>query len=108
MSLLFVQPGRAMVVAPNQLALYAPLPSAATTPSASLMQAVSGIAAWWDASQPGGLLGPGSTPLTAWNTAGSALLDLSGNGQNLQPFSTQSMASQPQGRAHLSGLLGGA
>src|SRR5271166_356607 len=108
MSLLFVQPGRAMVVAPNQLALYAPLPSGATTPSASLMQTVSGIAACWDASQPGGLLGPGSTPLTAWNAAGSALLDLSGNGQNLQPFSTQSVASQPQGAAHLSGLLGGA
>jgi hypothetical protein len=34
-------------------------------------------------------------------------VDLSGNGQNLLPFSTQS-AGQPQGSPHLSGLLGGA
>jgi hypothetical protein len=108
MSLLFVQPGRAMVVGASQLALYAPLASAATGPSASLVQTVAGTAGWWDASHPGGLIGPGSTPLTAWNVAGSALLDQSGNGQNLRPFSTQSTAAPPQGAAHLSGLLGGA
>jgi hypothetical protein len=107
MSLLFVQPGRAMVVETGQLALYAPLASAATVPSASLVQTVAGTAGWWDASQPGGLIGPGSTPLTAWNVAGSALLDQSGNGRNLLPFATQATAAQPQGAAHLSGLLGG-
>jgi hypothetical protein len=107
MSLIFVQPGRPMLVGPNQPALYAPLASGTTASADTLIQAVSGTAAWWDASQPGGLLGPGSSPLTTWNTAGTALLDLSGNGQNLVPFSAQS-AGQPQGSPHLSGLLGGA
>ncbi len=97
-----------MVVGAGQLALYAPLASAATVPSASLVQTVAGTAGWWDASQPGGLIGPGNTPLTAWNVAGSALLDQSGNGQNLLPFCAQSTAAAPQGAAHVSGLLGGA
>nr|WP_294546294.1 hypothetical protein [uncultured Rhodopila sp.] len=108
MSLLFVQPGRPMIVGSGQLALYAPLASAAAVPSVSLVQTVAGTAGWWDASQPGGLIGPGSTPLTAWNVAGIALLDQSGNGRNLAPFSAQSTAAQPRGAAHLSGLLGGA
>ena len=107
MSLIFAQPGRPMLVGPNQPALYAPLASATAASTASLTQAVSGTAAWWDASQPSGLLGPGSSPLTTWGTAATALQDLSGNGQNLLPFSTQS-AGQPQGSPHLSGLLGGA
>jgi hypothetical protein len=97
-----------MVVASGQLALYAPLAPATTVPSASLVQTVAGTAGWWDAGLPGGLIGPGSTPLTAWNVAGSALLDQSGNGRNLLPFSVLSTAAQPQGAAHLSGMLGGA
>jgi hypothetical protein len=107
MSLLFVRPGHPMAVGTRQLALYAPL-SSTTTVAQSLTQAVSGIAAWWDASQPAGLLGPGDVPLTSWNTAASALLDLSGNGRNLQPFSVRTPIGQPQGVPHLSGLLGGA
>lgn len=107
MSLIFAQPGRPMLVGPNQTALYAPPASGTTASTASLTQAVSGTAAWWDASHPGGLLGPGSSPLTTWNTTGTALLDLTGNGQNLLPFSMQS-AGAPQGSPHLSGLLGGA
>jgi hypothetical protein len=108
MSLLFVQPGRAMVVGGRQLALYAPLAAQATIPAVSLTQIVSETAAWWDASQPGGLLGTGSAPLTVWNAAGSGLLDQSGNSRTLLPFSAQSTAGQPRGAAHLSGLLGGA
>lgn len=106
MSLLFVRPGQPMVVGAGQLALYAPL-SSTTTVFQSLTQAVSGTAGWWDASQPAGLLGPGNVPLASWNTAASALLDLSGNNRNLQPFSLRTPIGQPQGVPHLSGLLGG-
>jgi hypothetical protein len=96
-----------MAVGTQHLALYAPLSSTANA-LVSLTQAVSGIAGCWDASQPGGLLGPGNVPLTSWNAAGNAARDFSGNGRNLLPFSLRSPAGQPQGMAHLSGLLGGA
>jgi hypothetical protein len=96
----------------NRLALYAPLGSTTTNPIPpgsyqTLTQAVSGTAAWWDASSPGGLLGRGSTPVTTWNSAGSALIDLSGNGHNLIPFLSPVSSSLPVGASHLSGLLGG-
>src|SRR5690349_5566134 len=107
MSLLLVRPGRPMAVGTRQLALYAPLSSTANA-APSLMQAVSGTAAWWDASQPGGLIGAGDLQLTSWNVAGNALRDFSENGRKLLPFSAQSSAGWPQGVPHLSGLLGGA
>jgi hypothetical protein len=96
----------------NHLALYSPLGSDATTsnPSGSsqtLTQAVSETLAWWDASSPAGLLGPGATPVTSWNSSGSALIDLTGNGNNLTPFLSPSGSSLPMGSPHLSGLLGG-
>jgi hypothetical protein len=96
-----------MVVDARQLALYAPLSSTASA-SASLAQAVSGIAAWWDAGQPDGLLGARDVPLTSWNVAADTLRDSSGNGRSLQPFSMRSPIGRPQGAPHLSGLLGGA
>lgn len=111
MALIFVRPGRPMVVGRNNLALYAPLPSgpASSTPSSgTLPQLVPGTAGWWDASHPGGLVGPGNTALSSWNISGSALLDQSGNGQNLLPFALTLKPVQPIANAHLSGLLGGA
>ncbi|MFL5284634.1 MAG: hypothetical protein ACJ8AW_27510 [Rhodopila sp.] len=107
MSLLLVRPGRPMVVGMRQLALYALL-SSTTIAAATLTQAVPGTAAWWDAGQPGGLLGAGDLPLASWNVTGNALRDFSGNGRNLLPFSAQSSTGRPQGVPHLSGLLGGA
>lgn len=94
------------------LALYAPLmsetPTSGSMGSASLLtEMVSGTAGWWDASAPGGLLGQGNSAVTTWNSPGSALIDLSGNGRNLVPFFSQTSSSLPQGSPHLSGLLGG-
>jgi hypothetical protein len=79
MSLVFVGPDHPMGLGDNRLALYSPLGSTATTsiPSGqTLTQAVTGTLAWWDASSPGGLLGPGTTPATTWGSSGSALIDL--------------------------------
>src|SRR3954468_7255115 len=104
MSLLFVQPGHPMVVGPRQPALYAPLPSVANL-ATSLTQVVSRLAACWNASQPGGLLGPSNMRLSTWSVAAGALRDTSGNDRHLLPFSVQSPIGQPQGAAHLSGLL---
>ncbi len=97
-----------MAVGNNLLALYEPLPSEPGASSQTLTQVVGGVAGWWDASLPGGLLGPGNTPVTVWNSAGTALIDLSGNAQNLVPFYSPTSSTAPQGLAHLSGLLGGA
>jgi len=113
MSLVFIGPGKAMGVGNNLLALYAPLLSGAATSGAggesasTLIQAVPGATGWWDASSPGGLLGPGNTPVTAFNSGGSALIDLSGNSQNLLPFYSPTTLTLPEGSPHLSGLLGG-
>jgi hypothetical protein len=101
-----------MALGGNRRALYAPfLPGGGSPGSvgsgASLLQTISGTDGWWDAGNPSGLLGPGNTPATTWNTPGSALLDLSGNGKNLVPFFSQSNSNLPQGSPHLSGLLGG-
>jgi hypothetical protein len=111
MSLVFVHPGRPMGLGSNRLAMYAPLESTTNSiPPGSyqtLTQAVSGTVAWWDASSASGLLGLGSTPVTTWNSAGSALIDLTGNGHNLIPFLNPASSSLPVGASHLSGLLGG-
>lgn len=108
MSLIFTQPGRAMGLGDNRLALYAPLSSGTTTVSSqSLLQVVSGTTAWWDASSPGGLLGLAGTPVTVWNSAGSTLIDLTGDGNNLAPFYNPINSNRPVGSPHLSGLLGG-
>jgi hypothetical protein len=112
MSLVFVQPGHPMGLGGNRLALYSPLGSAsgnATPPGSSqlLTQAVSGTLAWLDASSPGGLLGPGTTPVTTWNSPASALIDLTGNGNNLVPYLNPTGSGLPVGSSHLSGLLGG-
>ncbi len=107
---MFVQPGRPMGLGDNRLALYSPLGSAAAdpiVPAQSLLQAVSATIAWWDASAPSGLLGPGNAPAATWNSAGSALIDLTGNGNNLTPFYSPAIGTPPIGVSHLSGLLGG-
>ncbi len=110
MSLVFVSPGHAMGVGGNRLALYAPLMTAASPAGTaqSLAATVSGNAGWWDSSIPSALLGPANTANTVWNSPVTALIDLSGNGGNLQPFYSVTDSNLPQGAPHLSGLLGGA
>jgi hypothetical protein len=112
MSLVFVRPGHAMGIGNDLLALYAPLQSDVSSSgsadsSSTLIQTVPGAAGWWDASSPGALSGPGNAPATVWNTPGSALIDLSGNGRNLAPYSNPTSSNLPSGSPHLSGLLGG-
>jgi hypothetical protein len=109
MSLVFVRPGHTMGVGDSRLALYAPLaPNTSSGEGSSpLTQTVSGAAGWWDASSPRGLLSSGNMPATVWNSAGYALIDLSGNDQDLVPFSSPASACVPSGSPHLSGLLGG-
>jgi hypothetical protein len=99
-----------MGIGNNLLALYAPLQSGTTSSgggSSTLTQTVPGAAGWWDASFPGGLVGPGNMPVTVWQATGNALSDLSGNGRNLLPYCNPTSASPPLGSPHLSGLLGG-
>jgi hypothetical protein len=101
-----------MGVGNSRLALYAPLLSnpllSGTGGSSSLLtQAVSGTAGWWDASSTAGLLGAANTPTTVWNSPTNALVDLSGNNQDLVPFCSPSSSGLPPGSPHLSGLPGG-
>ncbi len=110
MSLVFIRPGHPMGLGGHRLALCSPLGSAVTNPTGStqtLTQTVTATAGWWDASTLSGQLGPGSTAATTWNSAASALIDLTGNGNNLVPFYSPASATPPVGASHLSGLLGG-
>src|ERR1700744_4657862 len=110
MSLIFIRPGSAMGLGDGRLALYAPLSQTSSGGSGSvrsLLDVVSETSAWWDASSPAGLMGPGNDPSTTWNTAGNALIDKTGNGSNLVPFYSPASATAPLGAPHLSGLLGG-
>ena len=107
MSLAFIEPGHAMGLGNNRLALYGPLSSTTTPSSQILTDLVADTAAWWDASSQAGLLGLGNTPTTVWNTAASALIDLTGGGQNLVPLYNPASSKPPVGAPHLSGLLGG-
>jgi hypothetical protein len=112
MSLLFVGPGRSMALGNNRHALYAPFPSGTSsvslsTPHLTLTQAVRDISGWWDASNPGGLLGLNNAPMSAWNAPCRALIDMSASGRNLSPYFSQTSSGLPQGTPHLSGLLGG-
>lgn len=98
-----------MGVGASQLALYAPLASSPVAgPPQNLQQLISNTTAWWDASAPTGLLGPGSAPVTTWNSAGTALIDLTGGGKPLLPFYSPLASNPPVGLPHLSGLMGGA
>jgi hypothetical protein len=108
MSVLLVRPGHAMGLGKNRLALYGPLPSNTNLPGIGLAQIVTGTAGWWDVSSPAGLVGLDGTPATVWNSPAAGLIDLSGNGQDLVPFSNPPSSKLPQGSAHLSALLGGA
>ena len=45
--------------------------------------------------------------MTVWNCAGTALVDLTGGGNNLVPFFSPASSNLPVGSPHLSGLLGG-
>jgi hypothetical protein len=83
-------------------ALYAPLSSTtAAGSSQSLIKIVPDTAAWWDASSPEGLLGPGDTPTTAWDGFGTALIDLTGGSNDLVPFYNPTSFDLPQNR-HIS------
>jgi hypothetical protein len=112
MSLVFIGPDRVLGVGNNRVALYAPLLSAAISPESgdspsTLIGVASDMAGWWDASSPTGLLGPGNTPVAVWSSSGRALIDLSGNSNNLVPFYNPASSNLPQGSPHLSGVLGG-
>lgn len=112
MSLVFIQPGRAMAVAAGRLGLYQPISSQATPrdppPEAQwLSEAVVSPRGWWDASTPLALLSVDGTPTTNWGTPVRALLDQSGNNRTLLPFYSRQQSPLAWGESHLAGLLGG-
>ena len=100
----------------NQIAMAAPgrpmLPGASSgvvTPIIpATLSAVPGLAGWWDASQPGGMLSPSGTALTAFGTPAAAVADKSGATTALNVWHAASGgANQPIATPRLNGLLGG-
>jgi hypothetical protein len=101
-----------MGIGGGRLALCSPLPTSAPASgpgltSASLLEVAPQATGWWDASTETALLGATGAPVSAWNSPGASLVDLSGNNQNLSPFFAQSGSVSPQSVPHLCGLLGG-
>ena len=93
-------PGRPMLSGP---------PSGAVTPVvAANLSAIPGLAGWWDAGLPAGMLNTTGTPLTAFGTPAAAVADKSGATIALSVWhATSGGANQPIATPRLNGLLGG-
>ncbi len=100
----------------NQIAMVAPgrpmlqgASSGGVTPVvAATLFGVPGLAGWWDASVPTGMLSTSGTPLTAFGAAVAAVADKSGATAALSVWHAASAGTtQPIATPRLNGLLGG-
>src|ERR1700754_4650444 len=94
------------MVAPGVPMLWQQLDGSVSAPP--VFSAAGGLAGWWDASTPYGLLGSGGQALTAPGRAVRAVADKSGAGTVLSLWHAASTGtSAPLATPRLSGLLGG-
>jgi hypothetical protein len=111
MSVALVAPAASMQVGAGKLALWRPLrgsapvvPSGFTGPTPG---AISGLSGWWDAGTVAALVDPNGSPLSGWNEPVGHLVDKSGAGGGLLPFSFGNPAGSPAATPRLNAFLGG-
>lgn len=111
MSVAFVAPGEPMKVGAGRLALWRPLrglaPPTPTSFAGPFPNAISGLSGWWDAGTPTALLDPFGSPLSASNEPVGQLVDKSGAGSSLVPYSYAAPAGPPFATPRLVSFLGG-
>ncbi|MBS0639073.1 MAG: hypothetical protein JSS43_04325 [Proteobacteria bacterium] len=96
-----------ILAAPGRPMLAAPLASTPTLPLGNGLAGIPGLAAWWDAATPTGLLDASGAPLSAFGNAVAAVADKSGSGRILGVWHAASNALAPLATPRLNGLLGG-
>jgi hypothetical protein len=110
MSLLLVAPGLPMHVGSGRLALWEPLRTAVAQPGTgggiASLATIPGLAGWWDAGLPAGMLGVNGQPPSGWGSAVSAIADRTGVTASILPYSAVGSASAAA-FPRLSGSLGG-
>ena len=95
-----------VMAAPGRPMLLAPLSG---TPAAiPLLSATDGLAGWWDAGVPGGILDTAGRPLAAFGSFAAAVADKSGAGASLTVWHAATGNTHPPvATPRLNGLLGG-
>lgn len=111
MSVAMIAPSVPMKIGTKQVALWQPLrtgsDSTAPSPNALQLTSIAGLIGWWDASALDGILDPTGIPVAGWNAAAGSLLDKSGGGTPLTPYTVYPQAGAPVAAPRLNGFLGG-
>ncbi len=90
MAILFNMPGSPVLASLNKRVLTGPLPAGSAPPvglfAGPYPSDISGLSGWWDAGLLSGLLDASGAPVAVVNDIVGAVLDKSGQGQNLVPY----------------------
>jgi hypothetical protein len=101
----------AMRIGNGGVALWTPLRVSSAvsggSPTGAQPASIPDLTAWWDAGTTAGLLNASGVPITGWNVAAASLLDKSGNGHSLVPYTVLPSAGSPIAVPRLNGMLGG-
>lgn len=97
--------GQVIMTAPGVPMLQAPL--ADSPPAPSVFSTEGGLAGWWDAGLPQGILGSSGVPLPAFNAAASGVADKAGAASLTVWHAAGSGGSAPIATPRLNGVLGG-
>lgn len=111
MGIMLVAPGKPMGVGNGHFALWHPLRTTigASGPgfSGPVPNVISGISGWWDAGTIAGMLDSNSVPVVGWNAPVRSLVDKSGAGRSMVPYSFASPTGVPTATPRLNAYLGG-
>ena len=111
MSIALVAPATPMRIGGGRLALWRPLrgtlPAVPSAFAGPFPNTLSGLSGWWDGGTVASVLDPGGLPLSGWNEPVGSLLDKSGTGDPLLPYSFGPIAGPPTATPRLNAFLGG-
>ncbi len=110
MSVLLTGPnGKIMMAGPGRPMLARPLAGGSPSPpTVTSLSAIAGLAGWWDAGLPAGVLDPAGTPLTAFGASAGGVADKSGTGRGLAVWHAAPGGTvHPVATPRLNGLLRG-
>jgi hypothetical protein len=102
--------GKIMLAAPGRPMLLGALPVgpiATPLPTATSLSGTAGLAGWWDAAAPAGLLDQDGASIVVNGTAVGAIADRSAAGHALSVFHAAQASPPPLATGRLNGLLGG-